>query len=69
MNLLASFLENHKRAQDNKIKDLYKMTFKEENIEKNSYLPLPKAKQQDINLPIVEAMEDDIKMIAPLSSR
>lgn len=44
MNLLASFLENHKRAQDNKIKDLYKMTFKEENIEKNSYLPLPKAK-------------------------
>jgi hypothetical protein len=48
MNLLASFIEYHKRQQETKIKDLYLLAFKgEENVAKNSFLPPPKVHKQD----------------------
>ena len=61
MNILASFIEYHKRQAESKIKELYLLAHKEEGDRSKSYLPPPKASRNAENryvLPVVEAEDE-----------
>jgi hypothetical protein len=68
MNVLASFIEYHKRQAEGKIKDLYLLAFKNGQQEPASlsFLPPPKGPKQNrrFELPIVDT-DGDIKIRGP----
>ena len=68
MNVLASFIEYHKRQAEGKIKDLYLLAFKNGQQEpaSSSFLPPPKGPKQNrkFDLPIVDT-DGDIKIGDP----
>ena len=67
MNLLASFIEYHKRQAESKIKDLYLLAFKNGQQEPpTSFLPPPKGPKQNrrFELPIVDT-DGDTKIRDP----
>ena len=69
MNVLASFIEQHKRQAESKIKDLYLLAFKDgqQDPASSSFLPPSKAAKQTrrFELPVVDS-DGDIKIRYPI---
>lgn len=45
------------------------MAYREDHEDRQSFLPPPRSQKQEMNLPIVEAVDDDIKIVGPQTTR